>query len=87
MFINTIAVGPLEPGVTCVGATVALPLRHCELYDEKTDVVGVIKVARFAARDRGAARRAIVKFAMREKASSRSVMLSYLTERPEQPFE
>jgi hypothetical protein len=50
MFMKTIAVGPLEPGVTCVGATVALPLLHWALYDERTDVAGVMEVARFAAR-------------------------------------
>jgi hypothetical protein len=52
MFINTMAVGPLEPGV--VGETVALPLLHCELYADSIDVVGVVHVARFAARQKGA---------------------------------
>jgi hypothetical protein len=70
MFIKTIAVGPFEPGVTCVGATVALPLVHCALYEAKMDVAGVI-VARFAAREQDR-RRAIVKIATRKRASSRS---------------
>jgi hypothetical protein len=51
MFMKTIAVGPLEPVGT--GATVALFRRHCNAK------VGVLDVARFAARVRGA-RRAIV---------------------------
>lgn len=71
MFMKTIAVGPLAPGVTCVGATVALPLRHCTLYDERTDVAGVMEVGRFAARWQDM-RSAIVRFATRKKVSSRS---------------
>lgn len=61
MFMKTIAVGPFEPGVICVGATVALPLLHCALYDEMRDVAGVVDVARFAAREQDT-RRAIVRF-------------------------
>lgn len=71
MFMKTIAVGPLEPGVTCVGATVALPLLHCALYDEKTDVADGVAPARFAAREQDM-RRAIVRFATRKNISSRS---------------
>jgi hypothetical protein len=66
MFMNTIAVGPFEPLGTCAGATVALPLLHCKLYDEKTDVAGVSEVARFAARETGI-RRAIVRCATRRR--------------------
>jgi hypothetical protein len=84
--MNTIAVGPFEPLGTGVGAIVALPLLHCKLYDEKTDVAGVIEVVRLAARESGI-RRAIVKCAARKKVSSRSVMGSPLKERPEQPYE
>jgi hypothetical protein len=55
MFMNTMAVGPLEPAAFCAtGATVALPRRHC------TAKAGVVEVARFTARVRGA-RRAIRK--------------------------
>jgi hypothetical protein len=75
MFMKTIAVGPFAPGVTWVGATVALPLLHCELYDESTDVAGVVEVARLAARERGV-RRAIMKFAIRKKKSSRGAIQS-----------
>lgn len=81
MFMKTIAVGPLEPGVTCVGATVALPL-HCALYDEKMDVAGVIAVARFAAREQDI-RSAIVEFTMKKEVSPRSVVLCCVRQRPE----
>lgn len=74
MFMNTIAVGPFAPGVTCVGATVAFPLLHCALYDERMDVAGVTEVACFAAREQDI-RRAIVEFKMRMKAASRSDVL------------
>jgi hypothetical protein len=57
MFMKTIAVGPLDPVGT--GATVALLRRHCNAN------VGVVDVARFAARVRGA-RKAIVKQAQAE---------------------
>jgi hypothetical protein len=75
MFINTMAVGPLEPGV--VGETVALPLLHCELYADSIDVVGVVHMARFAARLRGV-RSAIaiiltIKKKRREVRRSRSI--------------
>lgn len=68
MFIKTIAVGPFAPGVTC-GATVALPLLHCALDGNKTDVAELRDVARFVARDRGA-RRAIVCERKRNRANS-----------------
>ena len=84
--MNTIAVGPFEPVGTGVGATVALPLLHCKLHDERTNVAGVIEVVRLAARESGI-RRAIVKFATRGKVSSRSVVGSCVKERPEQPCE
>lgn len=71
MFMNTIAVGPFAPGVTCVGATVAFPLLHCALYDERTDVAGVREVARFAAREQDI-RRAIVWFTTRKNAPSQT---------------
>lgn len=52
IFINTIAVGPFEPVAFCVtgGATLALPLLHCD----KTDVAGVVDVARLQALAMGA---------------------------------
>jgi len=53
MFINTMAVGPLEPGVTCFEAMDALPLLHCEQYGESSDAEGQIAVARVAARENG----------------------------------
>lgn len=68
MFMKTIAVGPFAPVGTCVGATVALPLLHCALYEERIDVAGAVEVARFAALEEDN-RRAIVGFATREKAS------------------
>lgn len=71
MFMKTIAVGPFEPGVICVGATVALPLLHCALYDEMMDVAGVVDVARFAAREQDT-RRAIARCVTTKRASSRS---------------
>ena len=65
MFIKTIAVGPFAPVGTCVGATVALPLLHCALYDERRDVAGAVEVARFAELEQDN-RRAIVRFATRK---------------------
>lgn len=75
MFMNTMAVGPFAPGVTCVGATVAFPLLHCAPYDERMDVAGVIEVARFAAREQDI-RRAIVVFRKGKKVSFRSDVLA-----------
>jgi hypothetical protein len=82
MFMNTMAVGPFAPRGTCAGATVAFPLLHCALYDERIDVAGVTAVARFAAREQDI-RRAIVEFATRKKASSRSVCIESVSRRPE----
>jgi N-acetylmuramic acid 6-phosphate (MurNAc-6-P) etherase len=69
MFIKTMAVGPFEPVVD--GATVALPLRHCDVYVDSSDEAGAVHVARLAARDNGA-RRAIVE---NVKAGGRLVYL------------
>lgn len=62
MFMNTIAVGPLEPEVAFVadGATVALLRLHCEACGRKADVAGETDVTRVHARERGA-RNAIAK--------------------------
>lgn len=50
MFMKTIAVGPLEPvGGWLLGATVALPLRHCSPHAESEGVLDIDQVARFAA--------------------------------------
>jgi hypothetical protein len=60
MFMNTMAVGPLDPLGTSglSGAIVAFPRRHCSPYACRAGV-DIDEVARFAARARGA-RRAII---------------------------
>jgi hypothetical protein len=60
MFMNTMAVGPLDPLGTSglSGAIVAFPRRHCNPYACKAGV-DIVEVARVAARARGA-RRAII---------------------------
>ena len=84
MFIKTIAVGPLEPGVAC-GATVALPL-HCELNGARWHVAEFTEVARFAARVKGA-RRTIVGGRIEQKACVGAVAQGKQSERPERPGE
>ena len=71
MFMNTMAVGPLDPTEFCVtggGATVALPLLQRWVHGDRTVVAGDIHVARFTACDKGV-RIAIVKF-LGESATS-----------------
>jgi hypothetical protein len=65
MFINTMAVGPLEPAAFCVtgGATVALPLLHCEALGNRTDVAGV-GVARLIACAMGVRIAIVISFAV-----------------------
>lgn len=73
MFMNTMAVGPFEPGAICCGAMDALPLLHCDLCGESKDVDGQMAVARVVVRKNGA-RSAIVRANMNSKACSMSMM-------------
>jgi hypothetical protein len=60
IFMNTMAVGPLEPVASCVtGGTGALPTRPATLafllfHCGRIEVAGVVSVARLRTRERGA---------------------------------